>query len=181
MLAAVAGRGRMDELLKDFLVETGEQIEAVTDQLVRFERDPGDSRIIANIFRLVHSIKGTCGFLDLPRLEAVAHAAEALIGRLRDGAPPTPDAVTLVLRAVDRIKAIVAGIEETAAEPAGDDSQLIAELVSRASGVRLRQPDNEAWTRASATSAPSRRRRPGRLCRSVGRRRCAFRSARSSG
>ena len=135
----------MDELLKDFLVETGEQIEAVTDQLVRFERDPGDSRIIANIFRLVHSIKGTCGFLDLPRLEAVAHAAEALIGRLRDGAPPTPDAVTLVLRAVDRIKAIVAGIEETAAEPPGDDSALIAELVSRASGVRLRQPDNEAW------------------------------------
>ncbi|MBL8587819.1 MAG: chemotaxis protein CheA, partial [Methylobacteriaceae bacterium] len=135
----------MDELLKDFLVETGEHIEAVTAQLVRFERDPGDTRIIANIFRLVHSIKGTCGFLDLPRLEAVAHAAETLIGRLRDGAPPTPDAVTLVLRAVDRIRQIVAGIEQTEIEPPGDDSQLIAELVSRASGVRLRQPDNEAW------------------------------------
>lgn len=135
----------MDELLKDFLVETGEHIEAVTAQLVRFERDPGDTRIIANIYRLVHSIKGTCGFLDLPRLEAVAHAAETLIGRLRDGAPPTPDAVNLVLRAVDRVKQIVAGIEKGGSEPAGDDSKLIAELVSRASGVKLRQPDNEAW------------------------------------
>lgn len=144
----------MDELLKDFLVETGEHIEAVTNHLVRFERDPGDSRIIANIFRLVHSIKGTCGFLDLPRLEAVAHAAETLIGRLRDGAAPTPDAVTLVLRAVDRIKSIVAGIEETAAEPSGDDSQLIAELVSRASGVRLRQPDTEVWDGAAGEVAP---------------------------
>jgi two-component system chemotaxis sensor kinase CheA len=135
----------MDELLKDFLVETGEHIEAVTTQLVRFERDPGDTRIIGNIYRLVHSIKGTCGFLDLPRLEAIAHAAETLIGRLRDGAPPTQEAVTLVLRAVDRIKQIVAGIEASAAEPQGDDSALIAELVSRASGVRLRQPDNEVW------------------------------------
>lgn len=135
----------MDELLKDFLVETGEHIEAVTAQLVRFERDPGDTRIIANIYRLVHSIKGTCGFLDLPRLEAVAHAAETLIGRLRDGAPPTPDAVNLVLRAVDRIKQIVGGIEKGGAEPAGDDSQIIADLVSRASGVKLRQPDNEVW------------------------------------
>lgn len=162
----------MDELLKDFLVETGEHIEAVTAQLVRFERDPGDTRIIANIYRLVHSIKGTCGFLDLPRLEAVAHAAETLIGRLRDGAPPTPDAVNLVLRAVDRIKQIVAGIEKGGAEPAGDDSQLIADLVSRASGVKLRQPDNEVWdagespakaeapapqTPASATLLPERR------------------------
>lgn len=138
----------MDELLKDFLVETGEHIEAVTAQLVRFERDPGDTRIIANIYRLVHSIKGTCGFLDLPRLEAVAHAAETLIGRLRDGAPPTPDAVTLVLRAVDRIKQIVGGIEKGGAEPQGDDSQLIADLVSRASGVKLRQPDNDVWDAA---------------------------------
>lgn len=135
----------MDELLKDFLVETGEHIEAVTAQLVRFERDPGDSRSIANIYRLVHSIKGTCGFLDLPRLEAVAHAAETLIGRLRDGAPPTPDAVNLVLRAVDRLKQIVGGIEKGGSEPAGDDSQLIADLVSRANGVKLRQPDNEVW------------------------------------
>jgi two-component system chemotaxis sensor kinase CheA len=135
----------MDELLKDFLVEAGEQIEAVSAQLVRFERDPGDTRVIANIYRLVHSIKGTCGFLDLPRLEALAHAAEALIGRLRDGAPAAPDSVSLVLRAVDRIKQIVVGIEAAAAEPAGDDSKLIAALVSRASGVRLRQPEAEVW------------------------------------
>lgn len=144
----------MDELLKDFLVETGEHIEAVTAQLVRFERDPGDTRIIANIYRLVHSIKGTCGFLDLPRLEAVAHAAETLIGRLRDGAPPTPDAVNLVLRAVDRVKQIVGGIEKSGSEPSGDDSQLIAELVSRASGVKLRQPDNEVWEASEGGERP---------------------------
>jgi two-component system chemotaxis sensor kinase CheA len=161
----------MDELLRDFLNEAGEQIEAVTAQLVRFERDPGDSRAIANIYRLVHSIKGTCGFLDLPRLEAVAHAAETLIGRLRDGAPPTPDAVSLVLKAVDRIKQIVSGVGEGGAEPPGDDSKLIAELISLASGVKLRQPEPDVWegpeagpglgapqiAGASQASAPERR------------------------
>src|SRR3954465_7439861 len=70
----------MDDLLREFLTETGEHLDVVDVELVRFEREPGNETILRNIFRLVHTIKGTCGFLGLPRLEALAHAAETLMG-----------------------------------------------------------------------------------------------------
>jgi two-component system chemotaxis sensor kinase CheA len=64
----------MDDLLSEFLTETNENIAIVDASLVVLEQDPSDESQIDNIFRLVHTIKGTCGFLGLPRLEAVAHA-----------------------------------------------------------------------------------------------------------
>jgi two-component system chemotaxis sensor kinase CheA len=64
----------MDDLLREFLTETNESLDTVDNQLVRFEQDPTNAKILDNIFRLVHTIKGTCGFLGLPRLEALAHA-----------------------------------------------------------------------------------------------------------
>ncbi|HHS81955.1 MAG TPA: hypothetical protein ENJ68_00410, partial [Devosia sp.] len=79
----------MDDLLGEFLVETTESLEVVDSELVRFEREPNNSEILDNVFRLVHTIKGTCGFLGLPRLEALAHAAETLMGTYRDGAEVT--------------------------------------------------------------------------------------------
>lgn len=85
----------MDELLRDFLTETQESLDTVDVELVRFEQEPNNAEILANIFRLVHTIKGTCGFLGLPRLAALAHAAESLMGKFRDGLPVTQDAVTL--------------------------------------------------------------------------------------
>lgn len=118
----------MDELLNDFLTETTEHIEAAGTQLVEFERDPSNLSIIGSIFRLVHTIKGTCGFLGLDRLEALTHAAEAVVSRLRDGTAPTPEIVTLILLTVDRIRAILAELEARAAEPAGDDRDLIDAL-----------------------------------------------------
>ncbi len=120
----------MDELLKDFLVESAEHIESVANELVQFERDPTDARIIASIFRLVHTVKGTCGFLSLPRLARLAHTTEALIGRLRDGAAATHQRVSLILAAIDRIKFILAELESNASEPHGDDADLIAALDS---------------------------------------------------
>ncbi len=122
----------MDELLKDFLVETAENIEVVESQLVQFERDPSDARIIGSIFRLVHTIKGTCGFIGLPRLEKVAHSAEALIGKLRDGAPASPGMVTLILSAIDRIQFILTTLESTGEEPEGDDAALIHDIEAEA-------------------------------------------------
>jgi two-component system chemotaxis sensor kinase CheA len=118
----------MDELLKDFLTESAEQLQAIGAQLVRFEQDPSDVRIIANIFRLVHAIKGTCGFLNLPRLERIAHSAETLIDRLREGASPNSEMVALVLATVDRIKFILSALAEGRGEPPGDDGPLIADL-----------------------------------------------------
>ncbi|HSP23719.1 MAG TPA: chemotaxis protein CheA, partial [Saliniramus sp.] len=118
----------MDDLLREFLTETGEHLDTVDIELVRFEKDPNNEKILGNIFRLVHTIKGTCGFLGLPRLEALAHAAETLMGKFRDGHPVTTEAVTLILATLDRIKEIVAELEKTAAEPDGGDQDLIGEL-----------------------------------------------------
>jgi two-component system chemotaxis sensor kinase CheA len=118
----------MDDLLREFLTETNESLDTVDNQLVRFEQDPNNAKILDNIFRLVHTIKGTCGFLGLPRLEALAHAAETLMGKFRDGMPVTAEAVTLILSSIDRIKEILAGLESTQAEPEGGDADLIDAL-----------------------------------------------------
>ncbi len=118
----------MDDLLREFLTETNEALDVVDVELVRFEQDPTDDKILGNIFRLVHTIKGTCGFLGLPRLEAVAHAAETLMGKFRDGATVTSDAVSVILTAIDRIKTLVAELERLQAEPDGEDGDIISEL-----------------------------------------------------
>ena len=125
----------MDDLIADFLTETQEGLAALDVALVRLEKTPDDAPTVSEIFRVIHTIKGTCGFLGLPRLEKVAHAGENMLGRYRDGTlKVTPDGVTLILRALDRIKAIIAGIEQTGAEPAGDDAPLIAALDAVADG-----------------------------------------------
>jgi two-component system, chemotaxis family, sensor kinase CheA len=118
----------MDDLLREFLTETGESLDTVDVELVHFEQEPNNAKILDNIFRLVHTIKGTCGFLGLPRLEALAHAAETLMGKFRDGMPVTGNAVTLILSTIDRIKQILDELEKQQHEPAGVDSDLIGEL-----------------------------------------------------
>jgi two-component system chemotaxis sensor kinase CheA len=112
------------------VTETNESLDVVDVELVRFEQDPNNAKILDNIFRLVHTIKGTCGFLSLPRLEALAHAAETLMGKFRDGAPATNEAVTLILATIDRIKEILESLSRDQGEPAGDDGDLIAQLES---------------------------------------------------
>ncbi|MCP3379281.1 hybrid sensor histidine kinase/response regulator [Bradyrhizobium sp. CCGUVB4N] len=118
----------MDDLLREFLTETSESLDTVDNQLVKFEQEPNNAKILDNIFRLVHTIKGTCGFLGLPRLEALAHAGETLMSKFRDGMPVTGQAVTLILSSIDRIKEILAGLEATEAEPEGNDRDLIDKL-----------------------------------------------------
>ncbi len=124
----------MDELLRDFLTETSESLDLVDSELVRFEQEPNNGQILGNIFRLVHTIKGTCGFLALSRLETLTHAAETLMGKFRDGMPVTAEAVTLILSTIDRIKEILAGIGANEQEPAGEDAGLIEQLGRMACG-----------------------------------------------
>jgi len=125
----------MDDLITEFLIETNENLGALDDAILRLEQDPGDSDTVSRIFRLMHTIKGTCGFLGLSRLEAVAHAAENVLGRCRDGVlVPTPETITVVLGAIDRIRAILGGLEADKAEPEGDDAELIAALDAAAAG-----------------------------------------------
>jgi two-component system chemotaxis sensor kinase CheA len=124
----------MDDLLKDFVVETSEHLDIVDAELVRFERDPNNSATLALIFRLVHTIKGTCGFLGLPRLEHLAHAGEDVISGFRDGKPVTAPAVTMILKTIDRIKSIIAELERSGTEPEGDDEDLVEALHALANG-----------------------------------------------
>jgi two-component system chemotaxis sensor kinase CheA len=144
----------MDDLLADFLTETNESLAELDTALIRLEQAPDDQATLSLIFRLVHTIKGTCGFLGLPRLEKVAHASENVLGRFRDGTlAPTPSAITVILQAIDRIKLIVAGLEATEAEPTGDDSDLIDALNALMEG-RMAEPEPAAEPEALAEAAP---------------------------
>src|SRR5579883_2297450 len=131
----------MDDLLREFLTETTESISLLDLELVKLEQNPNDPELLSNIFRLVHTIKGTCGFLGLPRLEAVAHASENVLGRVRDGElTVTPAAVSLILESLDRIKGLLSVLEQTEAEPAGEDSDLIQRLNALAEGAASAAP-----------------------------------------
>jgi two-component system chemotaxis sensor kinase CheA len=127
----------MDDLIPEFLTETNEALAELDLALVKLERVPDDKPTLSLIFRMVHTIKGTCGFLGLPRLEHVAHAAENVLGRVRDGElVATTEVISLVLSSLDRIKSIVAGLAATGAEPPGDDTAIIAALNRAAAGER---------------------------------------------
>jgi two-component system, chemotaxis family, sensor kinase CheA len=119
----------MDDLISEFLVETNESLEALDQDFVTLEQNPGNKEIIGNIFRVMHTIKGTCGFLGLQRLEKVAHAAENIMDKIRGGAfSITPPITSLILEANDRIKSLISHLEQHEVEPEGDDTQLIAKL-----------------------------------------------------
>lgn len=126
----------MDDLLVEFLTETNESLEKLDLEIVRLEQNPGDMELVSSIFRIMHTIKGTCGFLGLPRLESIAHAAEDVMGKIRDGKlAPSATIVSLVFDSLDQIKFILAMLGESGTEPEGDDSNLIASLRAMADGA----------------------------------------------
>ena len=143
----------MDDLLSEFLTETAEGLGTLDLELVRLEQNPDNPGLLSNIFRIVHTIKGTCGFLGLSRLERVAHASENVLGRIRDGEIVVgPFAITLILASLDCIKSILAGLEATEAEPEGDDTALIKQLNDFAEG-KISGPAEAAV--AAPAEAPS--------------------------
>ena len=119
----------MDDVIIEFVSEAREGIEAVDAKLVRFEQTPDDPDLLGDIFRLIHSLKGGSGFLGLMRLQNVTHAAENVLGLYRDGTLAVDAAsVTVILDAVDVVRAVIEGLAETGVEPEGDDAALIARL-----------------------------------------------------
>ena len=160
----------MDELLAEFLTETGEGLDQLDVELVRFEQEPNDFETLNTIFRLVHTVKGTCGFLGLTRLSRLAHAAETLMGQYRDGAPVTVDGVSAILASIDRIKQILEALERDGAEPAGSDADLIGKLQA----IALADADSLAGGAAIANKPSDRLARRGCLP-------CMPRSTSSSG
>jgi len=119
----------VDDVIIEFVSEAREGIEAVDAKLVRFEQTPDDPDLLGDIFRLIHSLKGGSGFLGLMRLQTVTHAAENVLGLYRDGTLAVDAAsVSVILDAVDVVRAVIEGLAETGVEPEGDDRALIARL-----------------------------------------------------
>jgi two-component system chemotaxis sensor kinase CheA len=146
-------RGPMEDLLKEFLTETNESLDVVDVELVRFEQDPNNAEILGNIFRLVHTIKGTCGFIGLPRLEALAHAAEDRDGKIPRRRAGHGDAVSLMLFTIDRLKEILADLETAGAEPSkATDGDLIVQLEQMAPRCRACAPQPAAKAKKSPSA-----------------------------
>ena len=123
----------MDELLAEFIAETRETLEALAGEIVAWEADPADRARLDAIFRFVHTVKGSCGFLDLPRLARLSHAAEDVLGAVREGArAPDTALVNAVLAIVDRIGELVEAIDSGTALEATSDDLLIAALAEDA-------------------------------------------------
>lgn len=119
----------MDDLITEFIAETREMLQALERGLVAWERDPGDREQLSEIFRFVHTVKGNCGFFDLPRLEALAHAAEDALGDVRAGKRAIDSGlVNAVLAVLDRIGEMVEAIAAGEDISGCDDSELIARL-----------------------------------------------------
>jgi two-component system chemotaxis sensor kinase CheA len=118
-----------DDLINEFLVESYENLDRLDQALVELEKDPRDAGNLAAIFRTIHTIKGTCGFLGFSKLESISHVGENLLSRLRDGALVlNEDITTGLLALVDAIRALLASIEQNGAENDTDYSSLLAEL-----------------------------------------------------
>lgn len=140
----------MDDLVRDFVIETSEALEALDTDLVTFERNPSDPELLGRIFRLIHTIKGTCGFIGLPRLQAVAHAAENVLDGFREGRLAVSQAaVSAVLDTVDVIRAIIEELGRCGGEPDGADAELIGRLDRLNAGASEPAP-------APAPAAPAR-------------------------
>jgi len=117
------------EIVKEFLVESYENLDRLDQDLIALEKDPGNRDTMASIFRTIHTIKGTSGFLAFNQLEAVTHVGESLLARLRDGLLRlTPEITTALLSMVDAVRQMLASIEVAGSEGQRNDQELIATL-----------------------------------------------------
>src|SRR5208282_2367368 len=119
----------IDELTREFLIESQEGLDRMERCLTDLEERPNDTGLLAEIFRSVHTIKGTTGFLGFNRLEKLAHAGENLLGLLRDGnLAAAPAIITGLLALLDGLRAILKSIEADSTEGDGEDTALIARI-----------------------------------------------------
>jgi len=119
----------MDELINDFIAETREMLQALSGAIVAWEAHPGDAARLDEIFRFVHTVKGNCGFFDLPRLAQLSHAAEGALAEVRAGTRAADThLVNAVLAVIDRIGELVQALETGESIASEDDEQLIAAL-----------------------------------------------------
>jgi two-component system, chemotaxis family, sensor kinase CheA len=131
----------MDEIVKEFLIESYENLDKLDRALVELEKDPTHRPSLDSVFRTIHTIKGTCGFLGFGKLERVAHVGENLLSQMREGKMVLNEEITSALLAmVDAVRAVLAVIESTGAEGDQEYPELIELLTSLASGESKAAP-----------------------------------------
>jgi two-component system chemotaxis sensor kinase CheA len=147
----------VDDLLTDFIAETRETLEALAGEIVAWEADPADKARLDAIFRFVHTVKGSCGFLDLPRLGNLSHAAEDCLAAVRSG-ERTPDAalVSAVLAIIDRIGELTDALEANETLPEGEDEFLVAALAKDHAPASVENPAAVGKISVMPATAPTR-------------------------
>ncbi len=145
----------MDDIVKDFLIESNENLDRLDRELVKLESAPSSKELLASIFRTIHTIKGSCGFLGFARLEKLAHAGESLLSRLRDGKLTLSEELTSALLAtVDAIRQMLAAIQTSGQDGKENYESLIARL-ARLQGEGEAPHDIPTPVAASAKATPS--------------------------
>lgn len=143
----------MDDLILEFLSEAQEGISNIDNFLVEFEKDPKNTETITQIFRILHTIKGTSGFLGLNKLGGVAHAGENILNRIREGTiEPTPHLIQLVFKSIDYIKFIVDTIREESKEPDLDFDDLAREIDAALNGGAGASSDHSSHQESHANT-----------------------------
>ena len=134
-----------DEIIQEFLVESHENLDQLDRDLVDLEKNPRSRELLSSIFRTIHTIKGTSGFLALGRLEALTHVGENLLSRLRDGElTMTPTSATALMQMVDVVRALLDVIERTSSDV---DDAVDVEPVVEALRLCLEAPTETVSTR----------------------------------
>ncbi len=140
----------MDDIVAEFIVESHENLDRLDGDLVELEKNPNDRERLASIFRIIHTIKGTCGFLGFSKLEAVAHVGENLLSKLRDGKLALNVARTDALLAMfDAVREMLTEIEESGSD--GDDGY--PELLQRLESVQAEDTPTEPGSEADGSDA----------------------------
>jgi two-component system chemotaxis sensor kinase CheA len=147
----------MDDLIKEFLVESIENLDRLDSELVKLETDPSSQELLSSIFRTIHTIKGSCGFLGFSKLEKVAHVGESLLSRLRDGKLSlTPEFTSGLLAMVDAIRVMLGEIQTTEQ----DGNETYPDLIETLNQLQNQgqEPTPKAPSDAALPKEPSKKR-----------------------
>ena len=141
----------MDDIVKEFIVESTENLDQMDRDLINLEKNPTSKELLDSIFRAIHTVKGTTGFLGYTRLESVAHAGESLLSRLREGALVlTPSITSGLLAMVDAVRTMLASIEKSGSDGDGDYAPLLETLTQ----LQAQRPDCKSHDSRIAPTPP---------------------------
>ncbi|MBC7927933.1 MAG: chemotaxis protein CheA, partial [Bryobacteraceae bacterium] len=151
------------ELIREFLIESNENLNRLDQEMVDLEKHPEDAKLLASVFRTVHTIKGTCGFLNFGTLERITHQAENILGQLRNGERIlTQDLTSVLLETIDAVKKELTSIEDTGVESGEEYTELLKRQKAMAEqpaetlelAIAPQQPEEESAPAEEFSPAP---------------------------